>query len=81
MVDDPGIDLAIVNANFVLTAGLDASKAILSEKVENNPYANVVAWRKDNDNEGVQKLDELLHSDKVKEFIKSEWPSGDVIPG
>ena len=81
MVDDPGIDLAIVNANFVLTAGLDASKAVLSEKVENNPYANVVAWRKDNKNEGVQKLDELLHSDKVKEFIKSEWPSGDVIPG
>ncbi len=81
MVDDPGIDLAIVNANFVLTAGLDASKAVLSEKVENNPYANVLVWRKDNNNEGVKKLDELLHSDKVKEFIKSEWPSGDVIPG
>lgn len=81
MVDDPGIDLALVNANFVLTAGLDPAKAILSEKVEDNPYANVLAWRKDNKNEGVKKLDELLHSDKVKEFIKSEWKSGDVIPG
>ena len=81
MVDDPSIDLAVVNANFVLTAGLDPEKAIFSEKVEDNPYANVLAWRKDNSNEGVQKLDELLHSDEVKEFIKTQWPSGDVIPG
>lgn len=81
LIEDPKIDAAIVNANFVLTAGLDPEQAILSEEVADNPYANIVAWRADNTNEGVEILDELLHSDEVATFIKETWPSGDVIPG
>ncbi len=81
LIEDPKVAAAIVNANFVLSAGLDASKAILSEEVKDNPYANVLVWRKDNTNEGVQKLDELLHSQEVADFIQKTWPSGDVIPG
>lgn len=81
LIEDPKVDAAIVNANFVLTAGLDPEQAILSEEVADNPYANIVAWRADNTNEGVEILDELLHSDEVATFIKETWPSGDVIPG
>ncbi|WP_296138515.1 MetQ/NlpA family ABC transporter substrate-binding protein [uncultured Tessaracoccus sp.] len=81
MVEDPKVDAAIVNANFVLGAGLDPDKAILSEEVEGNPYANLLVWRADNEKEGVKKLDELLHSDEVKQFVKKNWPSGDVLPG
>lgn len=81
LIDDPAVDVAVINANFVLTAGLNPEDAIFSESVEGNPYANIVAWRTDNDNEGVQILDELLHSDEVAEFIETTWPSGDVIPG
>ncbi len=81
LIEDPKVDAAIVNANFVLTAGLDPEQAILSEEVADNPYANIVAWRADNTNEGVEILDELLHSDEVATFIEETWPSGDVIPG
>lgn len=81
LIDDPAVDVAVINANFVLTAGLNPEDAIFSESVEGNPYANIVAWRTDNDNEGVQILDELLHSDEVAEFIETTWPSGDVVAG
>jgi D-methionine transport system substrate-binding protein len=81
LIDDPAVDVAVINANFVLTAGLDPAEAIFSEEVAGNPYANIVAWRADNTNEGVQILDELLHSDEVAGFIETTWPSGDVIPG
>ena len=80
-VSDPTVDAAIINANFILTAGLDPSKAIDSEEVAGNPYANMLVWREGEDTDAIKKLDELLHSDEVAEFIKSEWPNGDVIPG
>ncbi len=80
---EPGAPhLAFVNGNFILSAGLNAADAIAIEKVEGNPYANMLVWRTaDDGNASIKKLDELLHSDDVAEFIKTEWPSGDVIPG
>ena len=80
-LDDPAIDVAFVNGNFILTAGLSTADAIGIEAVEGNPYANFLVWRTDNTNEGVAKLDELLHSTQVADFIRQTWPSGDVIPG
>ncbi len=80
-LDDPKVDVAFVNGNFILSAGLSTKDALAVEKVDNNPYANLLVWRTDNTNPGVAKLEELLHSDQVKEFIKTTWPSGDVIPG
>ena len=80
-LDDPKIDLAFVNGNFILTAGLSTADALAVEKVEDNPYANLLVWRTDNTNPGVAKLEELLHSPEVADFIKKTWPSGDVLPG
>ena len=81
-LDDPKVAAALINGNFILTAGLKAEDAIAIEKVEGNPYANVLVWRTaDDGNAAIKKLDELLHSQDVKDFIKKEWPSGDVIPG
>ena len=80
-LDDPAVDVAFVNGNFILTAGLSTADAIGIEAVEGNPYANFLVWRTDNANEGVAKLDELLHSSQVAEFIRQTWPNGDVIPG
>lgn len=78
LLDDPAFDLVFVNSNFILSANLDTSNALLVEKVENNPYANILVWREDNANQGVKKLDELLHSQQVKDFIKQTWPKGEV---
>ena len=69
----------LVNSNFILSANLDTSNALLAEQVENNPYANILVWREDNTNQGVKKLDELLHSQQVKDFIKQTWPKGEVL--
>jgi D-methionine transport system substrate-binding protein len=80
-LDDPKVDLAFVNGNFILTAGLSTKDALAIEKVEGNPYANLLVWRSDNTNPGVAKLEELLHSKEVADFIRRTWPSGDVIPG
>lgn len=79
-LDDPKIDLAFVNGNFILTAGLSTKDALLVETAKDNPYANFLVWRTDNTNPGVAKLEELLHSPQVAEFIAKTWPSGDVLP-
>ena len=80
-MSDPAVDAAVINANFILTAGLDPNEAIESEEVEGNPYANMLVWRTSDDNAAVQTLEELLHSTEVADFITETWPSGDVIPG
>ena len=80
-LDDPSIDVALINGNFILTAGLNTEDAIAAETVEGNPYANVLAWNADDDNPDIATLDELLHSEEVADFIREEWPSGSVFPG
>lgn len=82
LLGDPAVDIAMINGNFILTAGLSADDAIAIEEVEGNPYANVLAWKNGSDKtDAIEILDELLHSQEVAEFIRQEWPSGDVIPG
>lgn len=80
-LEDPSIDVAFVNGNFILTAGLNTDDAIATETVEGNPNANLLAWRTDNTNEGVATLEELLHSEEVTAFISETWSSGEVIAG
>lgn len=76
------VDAAIINGNFALQADLTPSEdAIALEAGEGNPYANIVAVREeDKDNEELKKLDELLHSQDVKDFITETWADGAVIP-
>jgi len=81
VVDDASIDAAIINGNYFLEAGLDVSEAIVVEEAEDSPYANILAWNSSNDdNEAIQQLDELLHSEEVAEYIEENWPEGEIIP-
>lgn len=75
------VDAAVINGNYALEAGLKPSEdAIALESGEDNPYANIVAVRADEkDNEELKKLDELLRSPEVKEFITETWSDGAVI--
>lgn len=76
---DPSVDLALINGNFILKAGLSTKDALAVESTDNNPYANFLAWRAESkDDARIKKLDELLHSPEVKAFIEKEWPNGDV---
>jgi D-methionine transport system substrate-binding protein len=76
------VDLAIINGNFALPAGLNpTTDSLLLESGVDNPYANFLAVRaKDKTNPALVKLDGLLHSAEVKAFIEKRWPSGEVLP-
>ncbi|MFB8416765.1 MetQ/NlpA family ABC transporter substrate-binding protein [Streptomyces albidoflavus] len=75
------VDAAAINNNFALDAGLSPREdAILLEKAEDNPYNNVLAVKKGNeDDPRVKKLAELLTSPEVKKFIEDTY-KGSVIP-
>ncbi|MGC0315098.1 MetQ/NlpA family ABC transporter substrate-binding protein [Kitasatospora acidiphila] len=75
------VDAAVINGNYAVGAGLKpATDAILLEKADDNPYANVLAVKKGHENDPrVQKLAQLLHSDEVKKYIESTF-QGSVIP-
>ncbi|MEU3178629.1 MetQ/NlpA family ABC transporter substrate-binding protein [Streptomyces sp. ZG43] len=75
------VDAAAVNNNFALDAGLDPRKdAILLERAEDNPYNNVLAVKKGDENDPrVTKLAELLTSPEVKKFVEDTY-KGSVIP-
>jgi len=75
------VDLAIINGNYALEAGLNPAKdSLLLESGVDNPYANFLAVRaEDKTNPAIVKLDGLLHSAEVKAFIEKQWPDGGVL--
>ena len=75
------LDAAIINSNFALINGLDpVNGTIASEKVEGNPYANILVVRtKDKDNEKLLKLKDLLCSTDTQNWIKDKY-QGTVVP-
>lgn len=78
----PDADIAVINGNYAIDGGLVPSKdAIALEKGEGSPYANLLVVRtEDKDNEHLKKLAELLGSDRLREYIKTTWTDGSVIP-
>ena len=77
----PDVDLAILNGNYFLEAGYTLDDALIVESIDGNPYANFLASRQDNaEDPDILKLNELLHSDATRDFIKKQWPGGDVSP-
>ncbi|MDN5717856.1 MAG: MetQ/NlpA family ABC transporter substrate-binding protein [Janibacter sp.] len=75
------LDAAVINGNYAIEADLSTTDAILVEDGKDSPYANFLAVQKANeDNPGLKKLDELLHSPEVKAYIEKTWPDGEVLP-
>jgi D-methionine transport system substrate-binding protein len=77
----PDAALGLINGNVALEAGLTPSKdALLLEKAEQNPYANVLvvpsALR---DDPRVKGLADALQSAEVATFIAQKYP-GSVVP-
>ncbi|WP_261166975.1 MetQ/NlpA family ABC transporter substrate-binding protein [Microbacterium sp. Marseille-Q6965] len=76
------VDASVINGNYAIEAGLSPTEdGILVESGEDNPYANFLAVRAgDETNEAIVKLDELLRSEEVRQFIEETWADGAVIP-
>lgn len=75
------VDVAVINNNYAQDAGYSPAKdAILLESAKDNPYANLLAVKKgDEDDPRVEKLAKLLVSSDVKKFIEDKY-QGSVLP-
>lgn len=75
------VDVAVINNNYAQDAGLSpAEDAILLESAKDNPYANLLAVKRGNeDDPRVAKLAKLLVSADVKKFIAEKY-KGSVLP-
>ncbi|MEV4756949.1 MetQ/NlpA family ABC transporter substrate-binding protein [Micromonospora sp. NPDC049559] len=66
---------SVINGNYAIETGLKpATDALVLEKGEGNPYANLVVVRDGGESDPrVGKLEELLHSPEVKKFIEEKY--------
>lgn len=76
----PDVELAVINTNYALEAGLNPTNDALFIESKESPYVNILAARPDNqDSEAIQKLAAALNSDAVKQFIEETY-EGAIVP-
>ncbi len=77
------VDLAVINGNYAIQAGLNVSDALAVEAQDSEAaktYANVLVVKEGNEeNESIQALVAALESDTVKQFIEDNY-DGAVVP-
>lgn len=78
------VDLVVLNGNYALNAGLNASKdALVIETADSEAaktYANIIVVKEGNEkNEAIQALCKVLKSDEIKNYIKDTY-KGAVVP-
>ena len=77
-IDD--VDIAVINTNFALEAGLNPLKDSLFLEAKDSPYANILAIRAgDESRPEIQKLLKALQSPEVKKFIEDKY-KGAILP-
>lgn len=68
------VDIAIINSNFALGAGLNPSKDTIFREDKNSPYVNYVVVRsEDKNSEKTKVIDEILRSNKFKAIINEHY--------
>jgi D-methionine transport system substrate-binding protein len=79
----PDLDIAVINGNYAIDAGLKVSEALAIEAADGAAteyYQNVIAVKEGNENsEKIQALLKALKSDAVKQFIQNTY-DGAVVP-
>lgn len=76
------VDLAVINGNYALGAGLTSDQALTFEDAAQaaEPYVNVLAIKEGNeDSEAIQALVKALTSQEVKDFMSKTYGSA-VVP-
>lgn len=79
------VELAVINGNYALEAGLSPSKnAVFVEDSKSEAakkYHNVIAVKKGNENsQKIKDLTEGITSETVKKYIEEKYSDGSVIP-
>lgn len=74
------VDLAAINTNYALEAGLNPLKDALAKEGKDSPYANILVIREgDEGREDIQALKKALTSEKMKEFLRDKY-KGAILP-
>ena len=62
------VDLAVINSNYALGAGLNPTTDALAIESSDSPYVNVLVVKEGNENnEAIQALVDALHSDTIRD--------------
>ena len=78
VLDD--VDAAVINGNYALPAGLNASRDGLIVEGSDSPYVNVLCVKDGMQNdERVRAIVKALTSQKVRDYIEQQYPNGEVI--
>lgn len=73
------VDLAAINTNYAITAGMVPVKDAIALEDGDSPYANIIAVRtKDKNHPALPKLLKAYHSEEVKKFVLEHF-KGSVI--
>ncbi|MDF2564300.1 MAG: metQ 4, partial [Massilibacillus sp.] len=73
------VDIAVINTNFAIVAGLVPTKDSLAIEEGNSPYANVIVVQtKDKDNPVYKKFIKAYQSDEVKKFIEEHFKGSTI---
>ena len=73
-------DIAVINTNYALDAGLNPNKDAIAMEQADSPYANVIVVRKADENaDWAKELVGAYHDPAVKKFIEEKY-QGAVIP-
>lgn len=76
----PDVDLALINTNYALEAGLNPTEDALFIEDSDSPYANLVVTRAEKkDDPAIARLVEALRSDTVRNFIQDRY-QGAIVP-
>lgn len=75
-------DYAVINGNFAQEGGKTISgDALVVESPVDNPAVNILVWKAGSKKaDAIAKLEKILHSDEVKQYIEKTWSDGSVIP-
>lgn len=72
--------LVVINTNYAIGAGLDPKKDSIFIEEDDSPYVNVIAVKtEDENNEALNTLVEVLHSEEIQNFILENY-EGAVVP-
>ncbi|MGI6466110.1 MAG: MetQ/NlpA family ABC transporter substrate-binding protein [Sphaerochaetaceae bacterium] len=78
VLDD--VDAAVINGNYAIPAGLKANSDGLIVEGADSPYVNVVAVKEGRENDAaIKSLVKALQSDKIKNYVKENYPNGEVV--
>lgn len=75
----PDVDVAIINGNFAIEAGLNPLNDALILEGSDSPYANIITVKSDYENKNeIDALLNALQSEEIKSFIDANYDGGVV---